>query len=746
MSSTVGEPFQLYLSSTFSQKVASNQAVYTTYNSNFRGYATVTGQTDGIHVWNLQDLHSAASYSVGEHVTFSAPALSRCIVEDGTRSVVSYAVIRQAPDIVKANRERTIWVIKQGLSGLKSVATEKNAIVVPYPPVRLCSTISDSLPLLLVSKNGGLCLANTQVEIKSQLVWPGERELLETFVFPRNLCSFVQEDSAPSISAAVICCHTGTTIHLRLVLLGEGIVLLGACDLLIASSTGDAGTSILGLTCSPSGVLSFIDSRGVWATYQLSYSNSSLLATIVSENLRLRRFAILKKKKSPGTGLSVVSLGSCLVLLAALVDGEQDISLQLWDLRYGVLLASQTMPTPSSLPSPHFSLSVADDHQVLLTLSPSQPHHKTQGSPSRSSIYVVPVDPRLKSSLATALGKSASTAEWLVPKTPDAQEPEKYDGETKLVSAIEASIRKKKAQRADEAFFTWVKSRSPDEPTFGHEFVKRIVNIILPPEPPTDYQYSPRIMRYLLENGFVTSIMLKGKLVTTLRERGDWENLMLTLSTVADVSEDEMMASAKFLIDKKHKYENTMEVDALANYVPPLGTYISACVSYPFSPVAMRLATRKYLSDAQDLVVILEILESWIHGGTEQNIEAILKSMTTNTDMQSSGVDSPPYPKVITFLQTLLDASFVALLQYQPSYESLRRILAQIEPEIDHIDRMEQLRGVLEPYTKAHVRLLKEKAGGIPKESPAEWKKRKKRLGQQASLGVGLYRLEELTI
>ncbi|KIJ20517.1 hypothetical protein PAXINDRAFT_96702, partial [Paxillus involutus ATCC 200175] len=565
MSSSIGEPFQLHLSSTFSQKTTANhQAVYTTYNSNFRGYATVTGQADCIHVWNLQNLHSVASYSVGEHVSFSAPAFSRCVVEDGSRSVVSYAVISQAPDIVNANRGRTIWVIKQGLSGPRSVTTEKSVVVVPYTPVRICGTPNDSLPLLLVSTNGSLCLANAEVEIKSKLHWPGERELVETFVFPRNSCSFIQDDSASDVGVAVICCYTRATIHVRLVLLREEIVLVGACELSIAGATSD--TCVLGLTCSPSGVLSFIDIRGVWATYQLSCSSSSLAATALSENLKLRRFTILRnRKRLAGDGLVTVSLGSSLVLLAALVEGTEDITLQLWDLRYGVVLATREMPAPS-VPSPHFSLSVADG-QVLLTSTPSLPPSKNPGSPPRSSIHVIPVDPHLKSSLAAALGKSASTAEWLVPKIPDAKEPAEDDGKAKLISAIETSICDKKTQKADQAFFAWVKSHPSDVFIFGHEFVKKIVSIVLPLEPRTDHQYSPRIMRYLLEKGFVTNIMLEGKLLTTLRARGDWENLMLALNTVADISEDEMMASTKFLVDKTRKGDNAMEVDASEGYV-----------------------------------------------------------------------------------------------------------------------------------------------------------------------------------
>ena len=122
---------------------------------------------------------------------------------------------------------------------------------------------------------------------------------------------------------------------------------------------------------------------------------------------------------------------------------------------------------------------------------------------------------------------------------------------------------------------------------------------------------------------------------------------MFALTTVTDISEDELMSSAKSLIDKQHRNENAMDVDTSEGYVPPLWTYLSACVSYPFSAAPMRLAIRKHLPDAQDLIPVLEVLESWLQGGTEHEMEALLKSVATATKAASSGANSPPYPKVI---------------------------------------------------------------------------------------------------
>ncbi|KAG8218966.1 hypothetical protein J3R82DRAFT_4707 [Butyriboletus roseoflavus] len=566
---------------------------------------------------------------------------------------------------------------------------------------------------------------------------------METFVFPCNSCSFMQDDMNSYGKVVITCCRVRMTLHVRLVLLGEELVPFGTCEIPIASSTSGTKIAIRGLSCSPSGVLSFIDSRGIWATYQLACQNTALVSTPISENLHLQRLTILKRQKpSAREGIAIVSLGTSLVLLAALVEGTQDISLQIWDLSYGVLLTAQSMPVPSSLSLPHLSLTVADEGQVLLTVSSPQRHEK-KASPKHSLVYIVPVDPRLKSSLAAALGKTALTAEWVIQKTSNGQKSEEDDGPTKIISDIRTSLKKNHAQKAEQVFLKWLDSRSSKEATLGHEFVKKIFNIVLPPEPPTNYPYTPRITRCLLENAVVSTIMLNGRLITTLRERGDWENVMLALTTVADVSEDELMASAKFLIDRQCSGENAMDVDASEGYIPPLWSYLFACVSYPFTAAPLRLAIRKYLPDAQDLVVILEILENWIQGGTEHELGALLESLATNTQMPPSMADSPPYPKVITFLQALLDASFVALLQYQPAHDLLRRILSVIDPEINFIDSLEPLRGLLEPFVK--VQLLKEKTD-VSKESPAEWRRRKKQLEQRTGLGVGLYRLEELAI
>lgn len=173
-----------------------------------------------------------------------------------------------------------------------------------------------------------------------------------------------------------------------------------------------------------------------------------------------------------------MSLGTSLVLLAALVEGTEDLSLQIWDLAYGVLLSAQSMPVPSGIPFPHLSLNVADEGQVLLTVSVSSSRDSVV-APKRSSIHIVPVDPRLKSTIAGALGKTALTAEWLTRKRPHDQEHPEDSESDQIVSKIQEHLRHNHVQKAERAFLTWVDSHSvrasypPCELTTNNETVKR---------------------------------------------------------------------------------------------------------------------------------------------------------------------------------------------------------------------------------------------------------------------------------
>lgn len=105
--------------------------------------------------------------------------------------------------------------------------------------------------------------------------------------------------------------------------------------------------------------------------------------------------------------------------------------------------------------------------------------------------------------------------------------------------------------------------------------------------------------------------------------------------------------------------------------------------------------------------------------------------------------------QVLAFLQTVLDASFVTLLQHTPAQRTLQTLSAHLGPEIMFTEQLEQLRGPLETFARAQAKAIKDAAlgrGGKKEEPVGDWRQRRKVAHEQAGMAVGLYRLEELVL
>ena len=108
-------------------------------------------------------------------------------------------------------------------------------------------------------------------------------------------------------------------------------------------------------------------------------------------------------------------------------------------------------------------------------------------------------------------------------------------------------------------------------------------------------------------------------------------------------------------------------------------------------------------------------------------------------------------PSLLRFLTALLDATYVpVLLQHAPAGKALRKLAAQVAPEIEFLDEVGALRGPLEPFVRAQEAREREKErlvkGKGQKEPQGDWRQRRRAAHEAASAGVGLYRLEELTL
>lgn len=65
----------------------------------------------------------------------------------------------------------------------------------------------------------------------------------------------------------------------------------------------------------------------------------------------------------------------------------------------------------------------------------------------------------------------------------------------------------------------------PDNLILGFAFVKDLLNILLAPTAAPNAPYSPDVVRRLLTRRAVSSGMLEGGLLASLRARNDWVSL-----------------------------------------------------------------------------------------------------------------------------------------------------------------------------------------------------------------------------
>lgn len=167
--------------------------------------------------------------------------------------------------------------------------------------------------------------------------------------------------------------------------------------------------------------------------------------------------------------VSILGLNSSYVLLAGVTkDSNAEIALLLWDIQYGVLLHSHSLPIPSTLDGDSLSFSAklvqGSSTQALLLLSPVAP--KTKHAQLRTTVLVAPFSVPETSRLANALGRAKAGAAWLVSEdlsstpSPDSTQAEISKSQNDLLQRLQELVEEEKMEDADNIFFNWVRANT----------------------------------------------------------------------------------------------------------------------------------------------------------------------------------------------------------------------------------------------------------------------------------------------
>jgi Utp8 family len=219
--------------------------------------------------------------------------------------------------------------------------------------------------------------------------------------------------------------------------------------------------------------------------------------------------------------------------------------LLLWDLRYSVVLASHRFSFPAKLSTSkgNVSLGLIQASNTLALLSVSSA--LVNKSPKSSSAFLaIPVTAPATSTIANAMGRASSSAQWLAKSEalPNGHVPHaSFDPDHRdLLDKLKVALRQNQPEAADSAFSEWLEKRSSSSATvntqhieqgdllFGHEFVREVLNIVLQsPLKSAATLYPAKTVYHLLENRVVAASMLSQSLLQLLVERKDWVSVLI---------------------------------------------------------------------------------------------------------------------------------------------------------------------------------------------------------------------------
>ncbi|KAG6897610.1 hypothetical protein C0992_013050 [Termitomyces sp. T32_za158] len=617
----------------------------------------------------------------------------------------------------------------------------------------------DEVParVLAQSPQSEFTILDADLNIKKNIPAPQDAQgLLRTYCYSRNSCTFLPPQTGPQAGAVLVSVDASkNSTRVRVICVDD------------MDEVSEMNVSSIPLKP---------DFEWCYEYFELEPKDDNSIEPIsISESFRLTGLSFISKVSS-SEEVSLLSLGSSHVLLSALTDTPApEIVLLLWDLQYSVLLASQSLPIPSTLSQAKdvtlkLKLVPASSSQALLVLSThtADARPKPEGTPSRSSVLVVPFMCPETSTIANALGQASSGAKWMAQAASSSLAAPSHDpSRTKVLSTMRTAMAKNLPQAANVAFFEWEKRESEaskneaglSPAVLGHGFVKDLLTTVIQPSKPANTPYSSEVVKYLLNRKVVNSTMLDGGLLAALRYRNDWQSIELALEHVIDLPEAEIMETLQFVVARHRSNaaqdDDAMEIDSVTD-VPSLPSFLSLCVGYTTTPPALRSAMRRSLKEAEDIYAVLKILENWIKQWSNRvsRIMPSKKDIAKNAhgvfimkEKEKEGTrDLPSLSNVLSFLRTLLDASFLTLLQHPPAHAILRQIQTQIEPEIVFTDDMEKLRGPLEMFSKAHTKAIREAGQDKSKKPLGDWRQRRKQAHEQAGLSIGLYQLEELVL
>ncbi|KIM29641.1 hypothetical protein M408DRAFT_22959 [Serendipita vermifera MAFF 305830] len=801
MAATFGDPLTLAKHEISPKKAYDLAPVFASYSKGLKTeYATTGVHAEGINIIDLTSLQTEAATLLGPDASFACPPVTRVIEkEQAERIRQTYAILNSETRRASAKRPQTLslWSSNEGLASLEQV----HSVTLATPAVALYAP--DSIPdkVVLISSEGTITTYDSKLQKSDQESSSSEsRKLVNSFVFDSAHCKFARGKS-PSVSGAAIVVTVlkrRNEVYLGVSLVGQHVETVGEAPIQIP------GNEILSASCNADGCLALLDSNGSIFSFMIEPQNNGIALSSL-ETLALRgittssmSLCCLESTHVLVTGVEVVN--SDIVVL--LWDVQFGVLLAEKKIVRPPLLSA--IPANRL----QLSMTFCDGNQTLLNVSSAKPSNKKEASTSgpKAITMIIPHSIQVGSSLASAIGRAKASENWLRPvniHSTSGSTPHK-DGREVMLESVTNAIESGQPEVADKLFFEWeaeqkavVKalakeeakrqmaalapkrainghaggSESEDGPPdtkitvrhvhnqidWGHSFLAKLMQAVLGPTgtrsgSPTTFL--SKIPAYFLERKLVSNQIIEGGILKVLQERGDWLSIRWLLRNTVDVSEDHLMALLLHSVHlyrqrSKTKQDNTMDVDESSPVnvrVPfPVTQVLGHVIAYPTSAPPLRLAIRQHFTEMEDVIVLIETVNSWISESANKTLALKLGDINEELKRESheKAVERDGLPRLdllVSFGTCLLDALLLNLLQYRRAHRPLRIMAKRLASHLPYLENLDRLRGPLEPFVQA------DRLSRRPWEERRKGPKARTQKDDNYELNVNQYQVEEFFV
>ncbi|WFC97386.1 hypothetical protein MYAM1_000096 [Malassezia yamatoensis] len=496
----------------------------------------------------------------------------------------------------------------------------------------------------------------------------------------------------------------------------------------------------------PDGTLTILYSSGQLSTMQIEWDGEL--------QMNDHRTTTLVSLRNVPAQVLLLSASHLLVMALPTGDkGKERAAALVWDVDLETVLA-QVEWSLGTTPTNDSSISAVCASDAYVSILIDTPHSNL----IRSSVLALPISVPTHGLLVHALHAAPQTDAWVHGVSKDHSN---HDAKQALLPAPHKAFLSQMEQLApaqrtselDKHFSSFLQqesqrlraaeqvkaSRKAPKPALPLAFVQQVLMYALPAiEKGQQPTYAPHTLRYMLERQLLTTSLLPGNaLATRIRATQDWSLMYLMLRHVPDLAESHAIIT---LSDALNQQENST--------APTVARVLQHVLAPPpFSKPVLRMALRTHISDNAHILILLDIVISWIRTvlhapltddvkqevGSSQGLRTI---PTTSINYRTSDVRAPAIQAVVSFGEDLLDTFFPQLLTDSATHAALAeytRALSQYTSELQIITKLQTPLATFQQTDKGKNNL---------KPDP-----KSKRLAlHEASLLVPLYSRESLEI